>query len=896
MATNKKSNGSVENKNTTDSKKTNKKKPSKVKRFFKYFFLTVVMLGLIGLVVGLGYIFAVVKTAPDLDVNSILNLNQPSMLYDDAGEFIDNLPTQEERYVISYDEMPQNLVNAYISIEDERFRNHKGIDVRRIISAALRDVVVIIKGKGGVHGASTITQQLVKNTVLIDEASSEDTALDSINRKIKEIYLSLQLEKKLTKNQIVEAYLNTIPLGGYVYGVEAASLSYFNKPAKDLTLPECAYLAGITQAPSYYSAYNTEEEDYPNTYLDRTKAVLMKMLELHYITQEEYNEAYAFVDSNSFNFNAAEISYSVDYEWFVYPALDQVRSDLKEKYKYTDEEISKLFVNGGLKIYTTMNRTMQDGVQAVLDDRSNLDVKINGSYSEEPLTNEGVYMLQSAATVMDYKTGEVKALIGGRGKQPANSLNRAYDDLKSIASNTKPLTVYGPAIDTKNYTAATPIDDSPLTNEELSNFGYSFQPTNWNGVYDGLITPREAIMYSKNITSLKVVYNLGLSTALEYGKKSGLIYNSESSKSIATLALGEFNNDPSDRDGGNTTILASAYGSFGNKGIRTEAILYTKVIDSTGKVILDKTADTTQLFSEETAYIMYDILKGPVTGFDAGGAKFGDIPVAGKSGTTDNSDSFWFSGLTPYYSASVWIGYDMPTKLNGYSSSAASLWGDVMRVVHQGLSYKEIEKPSTVVTATVCRDSGKLATDLCAQDQRGSRVRTEYFIEGTQPTTACDVHVTAKVNSTNNKLATASTSVRNIVTKVFIKKLNPNSATTDYPYVLPTEYDNSSGSQTISLSSLGLSKNMDLYDAIKILNENEISYTISGESISGSITSGQYTVKNFKSTIKAGESVSLTVAKASSSNNNNNNSNNYDSNNNGNSNGSALDELEDDLN
>ena len=189
------------------------------------------------------------------------------MLYDDAGEFIDNLPTQEERYVISYNEMPENLVNAYISIEDERFRSHKGIDVRRIIGAALRDVVVIIKGEGGVHGASTITQQLVKNTVLIDEASSEDTALDSINRKIKEIYLSLQLEKKLTKDQIIEAYLNTTPLGGYIYGVEAASLSYFNKPAKDLTLPECAYLAGITQAPSYYSAYNTEEEDYPNTYL-----------------------------------------------------------------------------------------------------------------------------------------------------------------------------------------------------------------------------------------------------------------------------------------------------------------------------------------------------------------------------------------------------------------------------------------------------------------------------------------------------------------------------------------------------------------------------------------------------------------------------------------------------
>ncbi|MCQ2968771.1 MAG: transglycosylase domain-containing protein [Clostridium sp.] len=821
MATNKKSSESTQYKDNVGSKKTNRKETSKVKRFFKSFFLTTVILGLIGLVTGLGYIFAVIKIAPELDVNSILNLNQPSMLYDDAGEFIDNLPTQEERYVISYNEMPQNLVNAYISIEDERFRLHKGIDVRRIIGAAIRDVLVIIKGEGGVHGASTITQQLVKNTILIDEASSEDTALDSINRKIKEISLSLQLEKKLTKDQIVEAYLNTIPLGGYIYGVEAASLYYFNKEAKDLTLPECAYLAGITQAPSYYSAYNTEEEGYPNTYIDRSKAVLMKMLELNYISQEDYDNAYAFVDSNSFAFNTSEVDYSVAYEWFSYPALDQVREDLKSTYKYTDEEVSKLFVNGGLKIYTTMNRSMQDRVQAVLNDRSNFDVKINGSYTEEPLTSEGVYQLQSAATVMDYKTGQVKALIGGRGYQPANSLNRAYDDLKSIASNTKPITVYGPAIDTKNYTAATPINDAPLTNEELANFGYSFQPTNWNGVYDGLITPREAIMYSKNITSLKVVYNLGLSTALEYGRKAGLIYNSVSEKSLATLALGEFNNDPNDRDGGNTTILASAYGSFGNSGVRTEAILYTKVIDSTGKVILDKTADTTKLFSEETAYIMYDILKGPVTGFDSSGAKFGDIPVAGKSGTTENSDSFWFSGLTPYYSASVWIGYDMPTRLDGYSSSAASLWGDVMGAVHEGFSYKEIEKPSTVVSATVCVDSGKLATDLCAKDQRGNRVRSEYFIEGTQPTTPCDFHANASINNRNNN----------------------------------------SNSETISLSSLGLSKNMDLYHAINILINNQISYIIHGESISEDLTSGQYTVKDFTSKIKIGESVTLTIEK-----------------------------------
>lgn len=871
---------------TNKSKKHIEKKPSRVKHLFKYSFLTLIITGLIIAVIGVGYIFAVIKHSPSLDVNSVLDLNQPSMIYDNKEQFIDNLPTVEERYIIEYDQMPDHLKNAYIAIEDERFKSHKGIDVRRIAGAILSGVKVLIKGNGISYGASTMTQQLIKNTILFEEASAEASSLDSINRKIKEIYLSLQLERKLSKDQILKAYLNTIPLGGHVYGVEAASLYFFGKPASEMSLIECAYIAGITQAPSYYSAYNTEEEGYPTTYLDRTKTVLMKMLELGSITQEEYNAAYAEVDANNFTFKPTVIDYRVNHEWFVYPALDQVKSDLKEKYKYTDEEISKLFVNGGLKIYLTLDQDMQNKTQSILNDRDNFDIG-----NEETYTDEGVPMLQASATIIDYRTGYVKALVGGRGEQPAYSLNRAYDDLKSIASNTKPITVYGPAIDTKIMTAGTAIDDAPLSNEFLSKYSYNFAPTNYNGAYDGFISPRDAITYSKNITSLKTVDMLGIDTALDYGQRAGLVYN-ENSKTLSALALGQFNNAIEDRDGGNTTILASAFGSFGNNGVRIEPILYTKVVDSRGKVLLEKEPTNIKLFSPQTAYIMYDILKEPVLKFDSSGAKFSDIPVAGKSGTTDNVDSFWFSGLTPYYSASVWIGYDMPTPLIGYSTAAANLWGDVMGAIHQGLEYKELEKPSEIVSATICKDSGKLATDLCNGDQRGGRVRTELFIEGTAPTSYCDVHVRVKVNRNNNKLATNDTPKSMIEERVFIKKPYASSAAADYRYVVPTEVDETKEEEKITLAEVGLKSNMDLYDAIGILNSNNLKYTFKGDSYSGSLTPGQYTLVSFTNQIVRSGTVELNIKKVENTAPvNNNNDNNNDNNNNNNNNNDGTTEV-----
>ena len=800
---------------------------------------------------GVGYVVAVIKTTPPLDVNAIYNLNQPSMLFDDQGEFIDDLPSTEIRYIIPYEEMPQNLVNAYISIEDERFMSHGGIDVKRILGAAARDVMVILGKQTGIHGASTITQQLIKNTILATEASAESTPLDRVNRKIKEIVLAVQLDKELSKEEIIRSYLNTIPLSGHIYGVEAASRYFFAKNAKDLTLLECAYIAGITQAPTTYSAYNTGATNYPNGYIRRTQTVLSKMLELGYISQADFDTAYAQAEANEFNFSKLDTDYGVNQEWFVYPALEQVKSDLKEKYKYTDDEVNKLLVNGGLKIYTTLNTEMQNSVQSILDERTNLQVD---DTSSDPTDNDGVPKLQASATVIDYKTGQVKVLIGGRGKQPPTSINRAYFDLKSIGSTTKPLTIYGPAIDTKLITAGTPLDDTSVSSEIIKKYNFgNVNPRNANGSMAGFVTAREALTYSKNLTSIKTVDMLGLDTAIEYGERAGLKYAPES-HTMSALALGQFEQPQGNRDGGNTTILASAYGALGNNGVIYEPSLYTKVEDASGNILLEKEAKPTTLFSPQTAFILYDILKG-----SSSKAEFNDIPVAGKTGTTDNSDNFWFAGVTPYYSGSVWIGYDIPQKMNGSSGSAASLFGKVMSVIHSGLGYTDIEAPSGLVQAKVCKDSGKSPTDLCYQDQRGNRVKTEYFIEGTEPKSVCDVHVMVTVNSSNNKLANDNTPARLRANKVFIKKSNANPNADDYPFVVPTAEDDTKPEEKISLSQIGLRSNMDLYDAIVILNNRGIKYSFNGLSVSGSINPGQYTLTSFTSEINTGETVVLTI-------------------------------------
>ena len=711
--------------------KKGRKRPSNKRSIFKNVMFVCLFLILAITVAGAGYLYAIIRSTPDLDVNAVLQLSQPSRVYDNKEQFMDNVQTDEQRFIVQIDQMSPYLPKAFVSIEDERFYTHKGIDVKRIVGAAVIDVKNILHGKRGLHGASTITQQLLKNTILTNEVS--------IQRKVKEVYLALQLEKKLSKEQIIQAYLNTIPLGGHTYGVEAASQKYFSKSAKDLNLIESAYLAGVTQAPTLYNALTTKSKENPTPYLNRTKTVLEMMYKNNNLSEDEYKKAISDIDNGNLVFNPSKRSDSLNFEWFSRATINQVKKDLKDKYKYNDDEVNKLIMNGGLQIYSTMDRELQNYTQEVLNNPNNFNV---GNDKSEMLKDKsGKYSypaLQASASVMDYRSGEVKALVGGRGKQPPLSNNRAYTDLRPIGSATKPLTVYAPVIDMEMMTAGTIVEDSPLSPEIGSKYPTGsgpYNPQNESRSYSGPRTLRDGLKYSINTIAVKVEDKLGLKNGLAYGEKFGLIYNDISKESISALALGQFDGN---RDGSNPFYLSAAYGTFGNNGIYTEPTLYTKVIDATGKIILEKKAETRKVISPEASYITYDMLKGPVN-YSAGGAQFGNMEVVGKTGTTSGNKDLWFAGLTPYLSCSVWLGYDKPREIYGRSGSTVSpIWGKIMKKAHEDLDYKELSRPDGISNATICMTSGKLPTDGCKQ---ANTSYNELFIDGTQPTSYCTVHV-----------------------------------------------------------------------------------------------------------------------------------------------------------
>ena len=677
---------------------------------------------------------------------------------------MDNVITREQRYVVKSDEIPDNLKKAFVAIEDERFYEHKGIDIKRIAGVIASNIKGKLSGSNTVQGASTITQQLIKNAVLTNEVSYE--------RKIKEMYLALELEKHLSKDEILTTYLNTIPMGGYQYGVSAAAQRFFSKNVSDLNLIECAYLGGLTQAPTSYDGLSEINKENPSRYLNRTKSVLFKMHELGYISSEQYNNAINEIDTTGIKFKPNNKLSKTNFEWFTRPTITQVKQDLMNKYKYTQDEVDKLIANGGLKIYTSMDRNLQNNVQKVLDDPNNYKAITNNPNEKN---EDDVYKLQASATIIDYKTGHVKALVGGRGEQPAMSHNRAYYDLKSIGSATKPLTVYGPAIDLGLGGAGSVVNDSPLTNKELSSTGYKDQPKNEYNSYRGPLTFREAIKISSNLAAIKVANEVGVSNSIAYGEKLGLVYGPHS-RGISTTALGQFQNDPNNPDGGNTYTLASAFGVFGNNGVKTNAKLYTKVLDSHGNVLLDtSTPEEIKIFSPQTSYIVYDMLKDQVESGSAKPAKFGNIPVAGKTGTTTGDKDYLFAGLTPYYSAAIWIGYDKPREMRTSSGIVTSpIFGKIMGLAHKGLQYKEVEQPSGISKIAVCMDSGLKPTSLCTQDPRGSRVYYDWFINGSAPNQYCNYHTNSHVNNFNKNNNTTGVNEKNKKQETKTEEIKPN--------------------------------------------------------------------------------------------------------------------------
>lgn len=752
------SNATNVKKNINKTKSTNQKKKKKknpVLRFIRNFFITIFCILVLCAVACTGVILAVIKTAPSLDINgTILSFDQPSALYDSQGQQMDTVITTQKRTVVKLASLPKNLTNAVISIEDEHFYEHGGIDIKRIASAAFIDLLNKIHKQGNIQGASTITQELIKQRMFLND--SLQNRLD-FKRKIQEAYLAEQLETYLNKDQILEAYLNTIYLGGQANGVEAAANQYFNKSAKDLNLIECAFIAGLPQSPSRYYPFSTYAKKNPSIYINRTKTVLSKMLENNKISSEEYSNAIKDLNSNKLVFSAGTNSDKYKYPWFSGYTVEQVKNDLKAQYNYTDEQVSNLINNGGLKIYTTMDRSLEEAAQKIINDDKSYGIN---SWKDK----SGIIEPQASATLVDYKTGQVKVIIGGRGDQPPGSYNRATTtvDVKQVGSSIKPLTVYSPAIENKVITAATIVQDTPVDDTFKAKY-QNYDPHNDDFSNNGPTTIRDAITRSVNVVAAKVEDMLGLDNGAAYAEKYGIKLDNQDKSSIAALSLGALTY------GTNSLTMAAAYGTFGNSGLYVTPRAYTKVVDNSGATILESSYSTRKVISAQTAYIMYDLLKGPI--HSAGGtaantsADLGAMPSAGKTGTTTDSKNLWFCGLTPYYSAAVWMGDDEknPESLSRIagSSTCAEVWGLIMKEATKNLAAKDIARPSGISDVTICKSSGKLPVQGC---YNAGTTYSEMFIDGTAPTDSCTVHAeqnpaqtAPNANSGENSTTTTTT-------------------------------------------------------------------------------------------------------------------------------------------
>ncbi len=733
-------------KNTKDNKNTknNKKKIS----VLRLVIVAILLIAFVGAGAAAGIVAAYIKDAPEISSKDILQLRQSSIVYEEStGEVVDRIHAEVNRTLVHLDDVPKHVQNAFIAIEDERFRQHFGIDLRRIFGVIIQN----LKAGRIVAGASTITQQLVRNVVLTQE--------QKFKRKIQEQYLAIKLERVFTKDQILEAYLNTIYFGHSAYGIHAASMTYFDKNPSELTLAEGAMVAGVTNNPSVFSPYLK-----PDNAKKRQDLVLRSMLDQGYINQQEYDSAVS--EELVYERGEADEEEIAISSYFIDQVKVDVREDLMEKYNYTKDEANNLLFNGGLKIYATIDVKMQETVENAFKDPANFPKTTDDA--------KGVPQPQAAMVVNDYKTGHVKAMVGGRGQEGQLLLNRATQSYRQPGSSIKPISVYTAVID-NGYTAATVIDDTPVA--FIAGDGELWIPKNWYSdagtglpTYWGLSTVREGIQWSMNIVTIKLLNDLGIDIALDYAKRLGLTSLVESGrihdKNLASLALGGLTKGVSPID------MATAYGTLANKGVKIKPITYVRVTDTNGNVLLENKPLSTRVVSEEVAYIVTDMMKSVVRAGTGTGANF-NIPIAGKTGTTQDSVDAWFVGYTGHYVASLWMGHDEPKDMGfGGSSYPARLWRKVMEEIHKDLPVVDFERPQGLVNVNVDTKSGKLPTDLSYMDPRNT-VRSEMFIKGTEPTEYDDVHVVRDIDVTTNLLATPFCPPTLVESRVFVQRPDP---------------------------------------------------------------------------------------------------------------------------
>ena len=754
--------------------------------FIRVLFVSLIALCIAVTCLGVGSFRGVIDTAPDVDDIDIMPLGYATFLYDDAGNQIRKLAAPDSnRLPVTLDQIPVDLQHAVVAIEDERFYEHNGIDVKGILRAGMK---ALTTGDFS-EGASTITQQLLKNNVFTNW-TSESTQLERFTRKIQEQYLAVQVEKKTDKDTILENYLNTINLGAGSYGVQAAARQYFDKDVWDLNLSECATLAGITQNPTKFNPIIN-----PDSNRKRRKEVLQHMLDQNYITQDQYDETLAD-DVYSRIQAAQERNSSTEntvYTYFEDELTDQIINDLMNIKGYTKKQATNLLYSGGLKVYTTQDSKIQNILDEEYADPSNypdtvqyeLDYALtvtdpNGNqvnYSKEMLQlyfqNEnpdfdllfdspedgqtyvdkykasilanGSKVLaervnfapqpQSSMSVIDQHTGYVKALIGGRGEKTASlTLNRATDTTRQPGSTFKIVSTYAPALNEKGMTLATTFEDEPYEYPDGS------PVNNATRSYNGTTTIRTAIQNSINVVAVKclekVTPELGLKyldnfgfTTLAHGTEADKDANGNvwSDANLAT-ALGGITR------GVTNVELCASYAAIANGGNYIKPIYYTKILDHNGNVLIENTAAERSVIKESTAFLLTSAMEDVVKQGTGTACQLDNMPVAGKTGTTEAYNDLWFVGYTPYYTCAVWSGYDNNEKLPDYARNFhKALWKKVMTRIHEGLPSKEFEKPASVEKLSVCEETGLLP-------RAGCPVITEYFDVGTMPTEYCDQH------------------------------------------------------------------------------------------------------------------------------------------------------------
>lgn len=664
-----------------------------------------------------------------MDMTSTIYYTDPT-----TGQDVEwlTLHGDEDRIPVTYDQIPEDLIHAVVSIEDERFYTHHGVDWKRTAGA----FVNMFLGMRNTFGGSTLTQQLIKNSTGEDEVT--------VQRKILEIFRALEFERNNSKEDILEMYLNYIYLGEHCYGVGTAAQTYFGKDVSQLSLAECASLIGITNNPSKYNPYLSEKTRQNNK--DRQETILWKMNDLGYITDEEYEAA--LKEPLHFQRGVDESRPTEVYTYYQDEIIRDVISDLQRELDLSEVVARQMVYSGGVKIYSCYAPQVQAAVDAVYNDTANLPANSESRSGQQ---------LQSAITVIDNATGNVVAMSGGVGEKKGSlNLNRAVKTLRPPGSSMKPVAVYAPALEMGLITPATVVDDSPYSNENGVNW-----PINAYSGYKGLSNIVAAIQDSMNTVAVKVLADyvtpemsyrfltqnengsggLGFTSLVMAEEINGRVF---SDIDLAPLALGGLTR------GVSTLEMAGAYASFARAGVYVEPRVYTRVVDSNGNVLLDNTQETHTAMKESTAWYINSLLKYAVNYGTGTGARIPGVTVAGKTGTTSNRKDLYFVGYTTHYTAAVWSGYDIQEEMAvSLQNPSVTLWQQVMSQVHEGLEDQDFPLPTgqNIVTVGVCRDSGLLPNPdgSCANDARGSRVTNIQFISGDQPTLYCDRHVNVEI-------------------------------------------------------------------------------------------------------------------------------------------------------